>query len=73
MKRWDFSIEGQTCPVCQGTTWVYEIGDAHKSSGNIPCPRGSFQGHGYPICFKGKLKFSNYDKKNKNILKRKYK
>lgn len=61
MKRWDRSLHGTKCYVCHGTGLSYEQGDAHRSSGTIPCPSGAFQGHGFPTCYKGILKFSDYD------------
>ncbi len=71
MKRWDIKLEGTTCEVCEGTGWSTSIGDAHRSSGSVPCPRGLFQGHGFPSCQGGQLRFSDYDRENWNKLKRK--
>ena len=30
-------IEGQTCPVCEGEGSYLEEGDAHRSTGWVPC------------------------------------
>lgn len=72
MKRWDKSLAGKTCPICNGTGSSYEHGDLHRSPGTIPCPRGLFQGHGYPTCHDGTLQFSEYDLKNWSRLKRQH-
>lgn len=72
MKRWDWSLEGTTCTVCHGKGEAYECEDAHRSAGTIPCPAGYFRGHGYPTCYKGKLRFSDYDRENQDELMKTY-
>lgn len=72
IKRWDFTLDGKTCPRCHGTGWVFEQGDLHRSSGSIPCPGGYFQGHGFPMCHNGKLFFRAFDRKNQDDLKKRY-
>lgn len=62
--KWNWKLEGTKCPSCNGTGSSFEQGDAHRSPGFVPCPRGYFQGHGNPVCNKGKLRFSDYDKKH---------
>jgi len=73
VKLFDYELEGKTCPVCNGKGQVEMAGDLHKSSGIIPCPLGGFQGNGLPFCNNGKLKFSDYDKRNEKELKEKIK
>jgi hypothetical protein len=72
IKRWDFSLEGKVCPECKGKGTVLELEDLHRSEGIVPCPMGSFQGHGYPLCDNGKLHFREYDVKNKEELIKRY-
>lgn len=72
MRRWDFSIEGTTCNRCEGKGQVLIPEDCHRSEGWIPCTMAGFQGHGYPSCVKGKLSFSEYDRKNRVSLMRRY-
>jgi len=72
-RRWDRKMIGTVCPACNGKGEILMTGDAHKSSGIIPCPRAYFDGVGYPICVKGKLQFSENDLKNWDKLKKVYK
>ena len=69
MKRWAWSLEGTRCHCCQGRGRVEEARDAHRTAGIIPCPLGTFQGHGYPTCHEGVLKFSQYDRDNEAHLR----
>lgn len=71
-RRWDFSVEGQTCNRCGGKGLVFEQGDLHRSPGYIPCPGAYFQGHGYPTCVSGKLAFSKYDREHQVRLMKQY-
>jgi hypothetical protein len=72
MKRWDKSLEGTICDLCNGSGQITTSRDLHRSGGIIPCPRGYFNGHGFPCCIKGNLSFSRYDLDNWVKLKRKY-
>ena len=73
MKRWCFELENEVCPVCYGIGNIIEERDNHKSGGVAPCPNKYFKGHGYPTCGEdGKLHFSEYDKKNKKRLMKRY-
>ena len=66
MKKWNFKLENEICPICKGNGSILESGDMHKSEGWIPCPLKNFQGHGYPTCGKdGIIHFSEYDIKNR--------
>lgn len=71
MRRWDMSLEGMICTSCLGTTSVYMDGDAHRSSGMVPCPMGYFQGEGFPYCRGGRLRFAKADlEKGPAIIRR---
>ena len=72
MRRWDFSLAGTICTRCNGKGQVEEVRDLHRSAGIIPCPGGYFQGHGFPMCFKGKLRFDDYDVKHVVRLMKQY-
>ena len=67
--RWDWSLEGTTCPTCGGEGQYLTTQDAHRSAGWVPCPRRGFQGHGRPTCTDGVLRFSEYDRKNEDKLR----
>ncbi|SRR6056297_312612 len=69
VKRFDYRLEGKTCPLCHGKGEITTSGDLHQSSGTIPCPLRQFQGHGIPTCNDGILKFREYDKKHEAKLK----
>lgn len=64
MMKWDIRLHGTTCQVCHGRGSVEQQRDAHRSAGTVPCPGGTFQGHGYPRCRGGARYFSYYDLTN---------
>lgn len=68
MKLWDASLEGQECPRCKGTGWVFTEGDLHRSPGSIPCP-GRHHEEGIPYCANGRLKFTEEDRREMKVRK----
>jgi len=72
MERFNKDLEGKKCDLCEGNGSIITEGDLHRSGGVEPCPRGYFNGHGFPYCRNGKLHFSDYDLKNWDNLKENY-